>query len=588
MKNNNPNNLVGQSHLIFITLLLSLYFFYIPQDGYSLLQEPHTASWLLGLILGLCIFLIYVCQIAWHSRKSYLNSIDHMNKLVKSKITAIKANEAKTNFLATISHEVRNPIQAILGIHELLLNDGSLRGENKKLLISAHHTAKSLLEILNQVLDLTKFESGKYQPSYLPTCLIDLLENTMQSYSALANDHQTQLHLIVDPAIAPSLLIDRVRIRQVLQNLIGNAVKFTKEGSISVTCQVLCDTHFEQLIEFHIADTGCGMNHQDLARIMEPYEQGNSPISTSYSGSGLGLSITNNLLHMMDSHLTLISEEDLGTSASFKISCKRSSAQVHPLNNEQLNTSKMQAYLEVSRTILIVDDYEVCREVLAKQLIQLGYQVRQAANGEEAVKVLSNHSIDLVITDESMPMMLGSELASHIEVHHPSVPVIVLTGQTQSGQSHCSQISQYVIKPVELSHLKVIIANSLGLSAPRSWNLKSLFEFTGSDVDNQIDILESLIKCQNQIIEELKPINSESNPLIIRQLVHKIIGGAKIIQACDVINACKKIDEASFSAFEQAKIGLIEALESNNLDIDNYLSSLLSKGQANLLANNMH
>lgn len=566
--------LVNKLLIILLIFLLGVYFICIPETGYLPLQNSRTASWLLGFIFCLCTFLIYVCQIAWHSRKSYLHIIDNMNKLVKSIITAIQANEAKTNFLATISHEIRNPIQAILGIHEFLLNDGSMRGENKKLLISAHHTAKSLLEILNQVLDLTKLESGKYQPSYLPTSLIDLLENTMQSYSALANDHKTQLHLIVDPTIAPSLLIDRVRIRQVLQNLIGNAVKFTKEGSISVTCQVLCDTHAEQLIEFHIADTGCGMNHQDLARIMEPYEQGNTQLGSTISGSGLGLSITNNLLQMMDSHLTLVSEEDLGTSASFKISCKRSSAQVQPLNNDHLVLTKNEHSPAQTSTILIVDDYEVCREVLAKQLIQLGYKVRQAANGEEALKVLSEYTIDLVLTDESMPQMLGSELASYINSHYKNIPVIVLTGQIQSLSSSIPCVSQFVIKPVELTHLKEIISHSLGLSAPKSWNLKSLFEFTGSDVNNQIDILESLMKCQNQIIIELSQLTADSNPKLIRQLVHKIIGGAKIIQALEVIKACKQIDDSSFCTFESAKTGLIDALQNNNEDINNFLNTL--------------
>ncbi|SMC36282.1 His Kinase A (phospho-acceptor) domain-containing protein [Polynucleobacter kasalickyi] len=566
--------LVHKLIILFLIFLLGIYFICMPEAGYLPLQNSRTASWLLGFIFCLCTFLIYVCQIAWHSRKSYLHIIDNMNKLVKSKITAIQANEAKTNFLATISHEIRNPIQAILGIHEFLLNDGSMRGENKKLLISAHHTAKSLLEILNQVLDLTKLESGKYQPSYLPTSLIDLLENTMQSYSALANDHKTQLHLIVDPTIAPSLLIDRVRIRQVLQNLIGNAVKFTKEGSISVTCQVLCDTHAEQLIEFHIADTGCGMNHQDLARIMEPYEQANAQLGSAISGSGLGLSITNNLLQMMGSHLTLVSEEDLGTSASFKISCKRSSAQVQPLNNEHLVLTKNEHAPVKTSTILIVDDYEVCREVLAKQLIQLGYKVRQAANGEEALRVLSEFAIDLVLTDESMPQMLGSELATFINVHYKNIPVIVLTGQIQSLSTSMPCVSQFVIKPVELTHLKEIISHSLGLSAPKSWNLKSLFEFTGSDINNQIDILESLMKCQNQIIIELSQLSADSNPQLIRQLVHKIIGGAKIIQAVDVIKACKQIDDSSFCTFENAKIALIGALQNNNEDINNFLNTL--------------
>jgi signal transduction histidine kinase len=186
-------NLINKFLMVFLIIILGIYFVLIPENGYTALQKTHTASWLLGYIFCLCTFLIYVCQVAWQSRKSYLHIIDTMNKLVKSKINAIQENEAKTNFLATISHEVRNPIQAILGIHEFLLNDGSIRGENKKLLISAHHTTKSLLEILNQVLDLTKFESGKYQPSFLPTSLIDLLEITMQSYSALANDHQTNL-----------------------------------------------------------------------------------------------------------------------------------------------------------------------------------------------------------------------------------------------------------------------------------------------------------------------------------------------------------------------------------------------------------
>jgi two-component system sensor histidine kinase EvgS len=565
--------------IIFGYFLVALYFFYIPDNGFFYLQSKALSSWLLGIILCLLIYLLGITLFALKARASYLCSIENFDRLTHTKLKAVEANQAKSHFLATISHEIRNPIQAILAIHELLLHDTALKKENKKLIQSANHASKSLLEILNQVLDISKIEAGKCQPSYAPTCLKDLINCVVTGFSGLAQTHYSQLQVCLDPSLAPSLMIDRQRFRQILQNLISNAIKFTPHGSIRVSCFVLSDTYAEQLLEIHIADTGCGMTQEEVSRVLRPYEQGKSNQATQFSGSGLGLTITNDLLTSLCSQLVLVSQENLGTTASFKLVCHRSSALVAPIS-ERFNSKLQPPIFPLNSTIryvLVVDDYSVCREVLVKQLQQIGCIASSACDGLEALEEIKRVDFDLVITDELMPNIRGSELASLIHEIKPDLPIIILTGNTHIEEnlpSKSTDVALRLVKPIQLIPLKNAIEALPKSSSQSSWSMNSLIEFTGENSQSQIEVLTAIVTYQEEVLQELKTMQIQHFSDQYEQITHKILGGAKLINAKNLMRECYAVNTAPPHQFSIAISNLMRALQNNNQDINAYLQKI--------------
>lgn len=256
--------------------------------------------------------------------------------LLHSKELAENANAAKSSFLATMSHEIRTPINTILGVQELLLNS-PLPTNEKTLLKSAHSSAESLLGILNQVLDLSKIEAGKLTLNTEPCCLNTLIDDINSAFSALAQMQKLTLHTSKDPRIAEVLMIDSLRLRQILQNLISNAIKFTSQGEVYFSISVLADDYAGQLIEFKVIDTGVGMGEEDINIALQAFEQipGNTE---QQNGTGLGLTITNHLVNSMNSQLYFESAPGFGSNIHFSVAFPRTSLGVTRQEIASINT----------------------------------------------------------------------------------------------------------------------------------------------------------------------------------------------------------------------------------------------------------
>lgn len=520
----------------------------------------------------LILFITIIGMLSWIWKLKRLNISNRRREtnLLKLNKEAIKANHAKSNFLATVSHEIRTPMHAVLGVQELLLKSPSLKKDEKSLLLSAQHSASSLLELLDQILNLSKIEAGKSSIKKSPSNLTELMHHYSKPFIELAKQKGLQCEIQLDKAIAESLIIDPGIIRQILQNLLSNAIKFTTQGSIRITGQVLNNTYAEQLIQISIADTGIGMPKDEISRATKPYEQINTGNSTQSSGTGLGLSITIELLKSMSSELLIESHPGLGTTASFNLNLSRSSAKPKAINEIDHNLDKQLNPKLKNLKVLIVDDHPATLKVLEHQLQQLGLTTFCASNPVVALEISSQNEIDLLITDLSMPTLKGDELAKEIKRRLPKICTIGLTADIFAIEKFKhdkeSVFNSLLIKPVTIDNLQRAIEN-----CSPDINFKKLDEFAGTDVDTRDQILRSLLAVQVEGLEHLSSNDFLKDPSKVKALAHKIRGGAELIGAQKVIDACTKVEKASNLPNELTS-NLAKAIQSSNTLISDFLS----------------
>jgi two-component system sensor histidine kinase EvgS len=525
-------------------------------------------------LIPLCMITLLMLSWIWKLRRERLKIIQETNVLAESNSQAIKANEAKSNFLATVSHEIRTPMHAILGVQELLIQSDTIKSEDRSLLQSAQNAAKSLLEVLNQVLDISKFEAGKLQIKERPTDLHALLNCTMQPFETLANKQNITCQLCVDENLAKSLLLDDLRLRQVIQNLLSNSIKFTQEGYVSISCKVLNNTHAEQFIEISVADTGIGITNTEIERLLKPYEQSKVNDLSTIPGTGLGLSITSELLKSLGSELILDSQMGLGTTASFNLKLKRSTAKAL---NRVKHVARAQPFRSMThrKTILIVDDHEASREVLRVQVEQLGYKSVLAHDAREAIDLANMLKPEILITDESMPGISGRELAKRIRTSFPEIKIIGLTADVFAQQQQSKYIEAgmncVLVKPISLNQLeKHLNANHLihqKIQMTHSWNIEFLEKLTGQDEQLKLKIIKAIFDVQEEFILRINNDEKVITPQELKSWAHKIRGGSQMIDAKRVESACLHIESSVGHSIQE----LIQAVIENNQELHEFL-----------------
>ena len=567
-------------HTIFVVGL----FFYLTSDhGFSF---GNHLQWTIFL-LSVCFLLVFIFTfLRFQFFKKYRLFPSVKNQAISDHEMQHHSNNIyseKSDFIATISHEIRNPLQAIIGTHELLIKDESISYESKALIKGAYNTSKSLLNMLNQVLDLSKIESGKIELTIEPTCLIELLNDLIQSFQGLCDKSSNALKIHLDYQLAPSLLINSTSLKQVLGNLMSNAIKFTNNGTIFLSVNVMNDTHAEQLIQFQVIDTGCGIPENDMDRIIHPYERSQINHFHEIPGTGLGLSITSSLLQSMQSKLHLESKSNFGTSASFRLRLKRSSL---PPKSKCQDTKRFHEHEYKNyfwgKSALIVDDYPACREVISQQLNYLGFHCIQADQANDGLLILKNHHIDLVITDEFMPNINGRQFASMISQQYPLVKIMILTGDSQfitklSGKE-IALISTFMIKPVELKELFEALKIIFNLN-DLHWEFNHLLEFTNQNLISAYTLLESVLMTQKGLTQEIQTHLKQVNLAQLKPLCHKIIGGAKLINAEYLIVHCQKIERSQ----EDIQQSLIHSVYQELIRLNHQIQDFLEKNHSNMI-----
>ena len=436
------------------------------------------------------------------------------------------------------------------------------------------------------MLDLSKIEAGKLTLNLEPCCLNTLIDDIHSNFSTMADQQNLILHTSKDPRIATVLMIDTLRLRQILQNLLSNAIKFTDHGEIYFSISVLADDHAGQLLEFRVIDTGIGMGAEEIKLALQAFEQ--VPGKTDQqNGTGLGLTITNHLVTSMNSQLYFESAPGFGSNIHFCLALPRTSIAAKKNNHVDKSPISRRLVSKKSQdgnrllTALVVEDHPASRQIISLQLEVLGLEVQVCESASAALELLGQQDFDVLLTDQSIPGMQGSELAKHIRsLGHREIVIIGITADIYALDSReqflAAGMNGVLIKPLNLMTLENELARHF-----ISQEIADEQEVADTAGEYSFDLFSNLLK-QNPsqillILEEIKKVHIQTLNILktepidensLASMLHKIKGGAQLLSAPRFVQSCEALELAG--PLPNRVNAFIALLVEQNLMIDAY------------------
>ncbi|MDD3886280.1 MAG: ABC transporter substrate binding protein [Victivallaceae bacterium] len=400
----------------------------------------------------------------------FLEQMNAQGKILAALNQAQAADKAKSFFIASVSHEIRTPLNAVIGFAELLRDNALPQEERSEYLEGVIYSGNALLQLINDVLDLSKLEANQMQIVMEPADFADLCREIIQIFSFRAKESGVALKMQMHDL--PQMQLDKLRIRQILFNLVGNAIKFTTHGSITLTAEFIADDPLTGTLKFSVIDTGIGIDPGDRQKLLEPFVQLSKMRGTNSgnNGTGLGLPICKRLVEKMDGALEIQSKPGAGSIFSvtlrhvrYDLAGKVGETVADALPEEE-DTGTAGS---LSQTILLVDDVMMNLKVMTAMFRKIGVScIYCASSGEEALNIMKSHKIDLVLTDMWMPKMNGAKLAQaiHEMPEYSSLPVIAVTADIESKEHfETEQFSDVLFKPVTMKKCLDVLSKHYGV-----------------------------------------------------------------------------------------------------------------------------
>lgn len=434
-------------------------------------NNPNLSLFLFFVLPRCLIYIAFmsVCNSIFSIVSGSIEKAKLTSELEKAKTEAERANTAKSQFLARMSHEIRTPINAIMGMNEMIISESG-EDEIQKYADDIKISSQILLSIVNDILDSSKIESGKMELVPVKYHIGGFLNNLYNMISVRAKEKNLKLVFDIDPTIPKEYFGDEKRIRQVLTNLLTNAVKYTNKGT--VTLKITCDVDGETaILHCSIKDTGIGIKAEDIEKIYDAYYRIDVSRNRNVEGSGLGMTIVQRLLELMGSELKIQSEYEKGSEFSFDIEQKIVNAK--PVGDFRAENGKANGqrsgrtrYTAPEAKILVVDDNPMNLKVFKALLKNTKIQVSEAENGRKCLDILENQSFDVIFLDHMMPVMDGIETLHEIQRKKlcDGTPIIMLTANAISGdrEKYISEgFDDFLTKPINTDKLDKMIINYL-------------------------------------------------------------------------------------------------------------------------------
>ncbi len=472
---------------------------------------------------------------------------------------AEESSKSKAAFLANMSHEIRTPLNAITGmLRELSKSETTDR--QRSFIHNAEVSSKHLLSIINNILDISKIEAGEFQMEEIHFNLKEVLSETANIISGQAKDKGLSLEVELADNLAPAFIGDPGRIRQILINLLGNAIKFTEKGGISITCEVVSDHIFKQDIRLSITDTGIGMDQSYLKNLFNKFSQEDKSTARKYGGTGLGMAITYELVHLMKGNIEVKSEKHKGTQIDIVLPLGKGT-------ESKLETIISEGNFERLRGIklLLVEDNEWNRMVANHSLSVYDIKVTEAENGQQAIKAVKNNDFDIILMDVQMPVMDGFEatiiLRNELKI---TTPIIALTANAFKKETdHCLAIgmNDYIIKPYDEPTFFATLVKNLELMETTNHHDAPLYDLTELKLISRGDLpfmhkmiqlfLDQLPIAFNQLnaaveakdFDTIKSVVHRIKPSLSNMGIHSLKESVKIIESSDDNDAIQIIEQ---------------------------------------------
>lgn len=527
--------------------------------------------------VGLILSLILIFTSMRAKTRDDASKAELIRTLQALKDEAESASLLKSKFLSTVSHEIRTPLNGIIGISDMLMHS-SKPSQRESLARTINQSGKTLLRIINDILDFSKIEAGKIDLTESDFSIEDVLKQAVMTLSPIASEKSIGLNYEIASGVPKRLISDPERLTQVFYNLIGNAIKFTKAGSVVIRVKPVSTTKDQVGVEFSIVDTGIGIAEEDLKNLFKPFVQIKKTGTSGEYGTGLGLSISQSIVRAMQGEISVESTVGQGSKFAFTIPFRVSNIELF----ESTRTYSASVFQDESGQleplsysykprILVAEDNPTNQIVAQAMLSRLGVEVLLAGNGQEAVKAIASNPIDLVLMDCQMPIRDGFEATKEIRDSGNSIPIVAMTANAfKSDEENClaAGMNDFLAKPVDVYALKEKLIKHL--PAKRGFTRFSLIQLDSTvGIIGRKKVVKAFLSTTRVFRDSFIEAASNNNLEEMNGLGHRFKSASQTVGGIEFSGFCKTLESAdSMDAALNIKDELMNSLD----DLENRLA----------------